>query len=220
MAKKLIALAVCIFCLYSVCAAAGDYIVPQDVQEAAEKYGQEYDISPELLLAIMRYESCYVQDVSNGNCKGIMQINVPFHRERIKKLGITDIYDVDSNIHVGADYVAELHESYEDYAIVLGIYHGESDAIERAEQGNYSGYVTKVLKKQQELENEKEEQMEEDKKVCQNCAYAALRTDLGRFPWCKYLCTFPVEDPARHIAYKYKTDSCENFLATNKPDAD
>ena len=216
MEKKLIALAVSIF-LFGISAAAGDYIVPQDVQEAAEKYGQEYDISPELLLAIMRYESCYVQDVSNGNCKGLMQINVPFHRERIKKLGITDIYDVDSNIHVGADYIAELRESYEDYAIVLGIYHGESDAIERAEQGNYSGYVTKVLKKQQELENEKEEQMEKDKKVCKNCAYAAVRTDLKRFAWCKYLCTCPEEVQSKHFAYRMDNDTCKSFLATNRP---
>lgn len=62
--------------------------------------------------------------------------------------------------------------------------------------------------------------MEQKKEVCKNCSYAAKRNDLtkGRFPWCEYICTYPVDDDSRHIAYKYKHDSCENFMPTEKPD--
>lgn len=62
--------------------------------------------------------------------------------------------------------------------------------------------------------------MEQKKEVCKNCGYAAKRTDLtkGRFPWCEYICTYPVEDDSRHIAYKYKHDYCDNFMPTDRPD--
>ena len=138
----------------SINAAAMDYEIPAEVQTACDKYGEEYDISPELLLAIIRYESCYVPDVSNGNCKGLMQINTPYHKNRMQELGITDIYDIDSNIHVGADYIAELYEDYDDYGIVLGIYHGETNAVINAEKGNYSKYTKKVLEYAADLEEE------------------------------------------------------------------
>lgn len=148
----LIALAILLFLSAGSEAAAADYEIPEEVQESADKYAEEYDISPEILLAIMRYESCYVPDVANGNCKGLMQVNAKVHKERIEKLGVTDIYDIDGNIHVGADLVAELYEQYGDYGIVLGLYHGEKKAISNGRKGIYSSYVQKVLKRAAELE--------------------------------------------------------------------
>lgn len=62
--------------------------------------------------------------------------------------------------------------------------------------------------------------MEQKIEVCKNCGYAAKRTDLtkGRFPWCEYICTYPAEDDSRHIAYKYKHDTCEHFMPTERPE--
>ncbi len=146
---------VCFFCAGFDSAASGnDYVVPQEIQATAEKYGKEYEIAPELLLAIMRYESCYIPTVSNGDCKGLMQINEPCHLDRMARLGVTDIYDIDSNIHVGADYLAELYATYGDWGIVLGLYHGESKAIKNGRKGIYSKYTTKILNKASELEEE------------------------------------------------------------------
>lgn len=151
----LIAYAIMLFLSAGFRSAAVDYEIPEDIQASADKYAEEYDISPEILLAIMQYESCYVQDVSNGNCKGLMQVNAKVHKDRIEKLGVTDIYDIDGNIHVGADLVAELYEQYGDYGIVLGLYHGEKKAISNGRKGIYSSYVQKVLKRAAELEEEK-----------------------------------------------------------------
>lgn len=125
---------------------------PDDVKEICEKYGAEYDICPELLEAICWNESRYTADIAAGSCKGIMQVNEPFHKDRLKKLGVTDIYDMDGNIHTGADYLAELFASYEDPAAVLGLYHGERNAVKKAASGNASSYVKRILKKSEELE--------------------------------------------------------------------
>ena len=53
--------------------------------------------------------------------------------------------------------------------------------------------------------------------ICKNCAYAAVRTDTTRFSWCPYICTYPADDPSRHISYKYDNDTCDNFLRTERP---
>lgn len=152
----LITCAIMVFLTAGPKAAEADYEIPEEVQASADKYAEEYDISPEILLAIMNYESCYIPDVSNGNCKGLMQINDKVHQERIDKLGVTDLYDIDSNIHVGADLIAELYEQYGDYGIVLGLYHGEKKAISNGRKGIYSSYTQKVLNRAAILEKAKD----------------------------------------------------------------
>ena len=133
-------------------AATDDYKdVPTEIQEAAEQYGQEYDICPELIMAICYKESRYTADITDptGTCKGVMQIKESCHKDRMKRLGVTDLYDVEQNIHVGADYLAELFEEYEDVAIVLGTYHGESTA-----QTKISIYTRTILLFSASLERE------------------------------------------------------------------
>lgn len=143
----LIVSAITMFLLMSINTAASNdyYVAPQEVQAAAIEYGNEYGMGPYILLAIMRYESCYIPDVANGNCKGLMQVNDKIHKGRMERLGVTDIYDVNGNIHVGADYLAELYESYGDWGIVLGCYHGEKKAVSNGRKGIYSKYTLKIL---------------------------------------------------------------------------
>lgn len=125
---------------------------PIEVQQACIKWGGEYDICPELLQAICWHESRYTEDIKSGTCVGIMQINEPVHVARIDKLGVTDICDIDENIHVGADLLAELFENYPDAGTVLGLYHGEKDAVKKGRTGNYSSYTKAILEKSYELE--------------------------------------------------------------------
>ncbi len=125
-----------------------------EIEAAAFNYGEEYDISPYLLLAIMRYESTYTLTANNGDCKGLMQVNEPYHLDRMDRLGVTDLYDLDGNVHVGADYLAELYGTYKDWGIVLGLYHGESKAIIKGRKGIYSRYTLKILDKAAELEED------------------------------------------------------------------
>lgn len=133
-------------------AAAVDSEIPEDVQAACEKWGAAYDICPELLEAICYNESRYISTVENGSCKGLMQINTPYHKDRMKDCNVTDIFDIDGNIHVGADYLAELFKDHEDTAVVIGLYHGEANAVQKAKQNKLSNYTKTILKKAASLE--------------------------------------------------------------------
>lgn len=130
--------------------------VPQDVVTACEKYGKEYNIQPEFLEAVAYYESNYRPNVSNksGTCHGLMQISYSAHDDRMRNLGVSNIFDVDGNIHTAADYLGELFEIYDDPALVLAYYNGQSkDRIERLEvYGEMSTYAENILWLSAELE--------------------------------------------------------------------
>lgn len=126
-----------------------DSDIPVEVQEAAEKWGKIYNICPEFLMAMAFKESSYIPTVSNGNCLGLMQVNPRWHGERIERLGVTDIYSIDGNMAVAADYLAELFNKYEDPAVVLMVYNGDSRA---QEEGYISDYAEKILTLSAELE--------------------------------------------------------------------
>jgi len=128
--------------------------VPKDVKAACEKWGEEYGICPELLESIAYEESRYTADITSkdGSCHGLMQIHKASHKQRMKTLGVKDLYDLDSNVQVAADYLAELFEEYEEVSTVLMIYHGEKDAVRKSEQGKISRYAKRVMKRSESLE--------------------------------------------------------------------
>lgn len=119
---------------------AGTYI-SEDAQEACVKYGEEYGICSELLMAMIERESSGRPDAENGGCKGLMQISDRWHKDRMGRLEVANIYDVEGNIHVGADYLAELFEKYEDVGIVLMVYHGEKNAATKTELSDYADWI-------------------------------------------------------------------------------
>lgn len=128
--------------------------IPEEIYQDAEIIGHQYDICPELLMALAERESCFTPTVENGSCKGLMQVNASCHRDRFSKQGwsYTEWKDPYKNMYVAADYLHELFEKYEDVGIVLGLYHGESNAISRAKRGQLSSYVTKILERSEQLE--------------------------------------------------------------------
>lgn len=123
-----------------------------EIQSYCEEIGMEYGICPELFEAMIEAESSGNAGAVNGSCKGLMQVNVPCHRDRMKRLSVDDIYDEEQNIRVAADYLLELFEEYEDPGLVLMKYNGTSNAAERAERGDYTCYARKILKRSYELE--------------------------------------------------------------------
>ena len=128
--------------------------IPTEITQYAEIIGNEFDICPELLEAMAFYESSYKPEVTNGNCKGLMQVNPTIHKLRFEEAGwsTADWTDSYKNMYVAADYLAELFDQYEDVGIVLGVYHGESNAVEKGKQGKLSSYTKKILKRSEELE--------------------------------------------------------------------
>lgn len=134
-------------------ASEGDTFLSKTAVNACEKYGEEYNICPELLMAIAETESGGNPDVENGGCMGIMQVSERWHKDRMERLGVTDICDTSGNILVATDYLYELFEKYEDVGMVLMVYNGDSDA-ENYMNGNakLSGYAEKILERSAELE--------------------------------------------------------------------
>lgn len=130
-----------------------DTYLSEEIQEACTKYGDEYGICPELLMAIIEHESSGNPDAQNGDCKGLMQINENYHADRMERIGITDICSVDGNIHLGADYLAELFSENEDLYLVLMTYNmGPNKAKKLFKQEIYSVYALSVSARSEQLE--------------------------------------------------------------------
>lgn len=174
MTKKLM---VCILCvLFSMlpvipvnAAEAKDTWICEEYQKYIMEISEQYGICPELIMAIVERESSGQADVEAGGCKGLMQVSDRWHRDRMERLGVTDIYDPYGNILVGTDYLAELRDEYGDLPMVLMKYNGSSDARSRWESGEYTEYATEIMARAEELEMLHEnEHKEEGKKMSEN----------------------------------------------------
>lgn len=128
--------------------------IPNDIYEYANIVGGEFDICPELLMALAERESGCTATAENGPCKGLMQVNANTHKQRFEDAGWknSDWADPYKNMYVAASYLSELFETYEDVGIVLGVYHGESNAVEKGKSGRISSYTKKILDRSYELE--------------------------------------------------------------------
>lgn len=128
--------------------------VPEEVEKACKAAGKKYHISPEVLEALAWRESRYVQKAISDNkkCMGICQVNPYTHCERMKRLGVTDIYDINGNVLVAADLLAELLEANDDMAYALDRYNGNPKAESNYNNGKVSGYASEILKISQALE--------------------------------------------------------------------
>lgn len=131
---------------------SADTWISKTAQKACVDYGNEYCICPELLMAIIETESSGDPKAKNGTCTGLMQVSSRWHADRMKRLGVKSLYDERGNVHVGTDYLVELIKKHGDVATALMVYHGESDALSKSEQGIISAYASKILERSAELE--------------------------------------------------------------------
>ena len=107
------------------------------------------------LEAIAYYESRFTPTAKNGSHYGMMQINVKVHKERLAAHEWTkeDMYIPYRNLVIAAEYLSELYEEYEENAIVLALYSGNSKAVKKYEKhGTICSYAKKVLEKSYEYE--------------------------------------------------------------------
>lgn len=130
-----------------------DTFISEVAKESCIKYGEEYDICPELLMAMIEVESSGNPTAENCGCVGLMQISKKWHEDRMDRLGVTDLYDEDSNIHVGADYLAELIDEHGDeMSYILDLYNGNRNAESNLANGKVSKYANKILTRSAQLE--------------------------------------------------------------------
>lgn len=126
--------------------------VSDDIYSYCEEIGAEYNICPELLMAIIERESSGQATAQNGSCVGLMQVSSIYHSVRASLLGVSNLYDERGNILVAADYLAELFEEYGDVCYVLDIYNGNSKAAYNYENGIVSTYAGAITERATELE--------------------------------------------------------------------
>lgn len=142
----------------------GDGCFPEVVQAYLWSICREVGVDYYTVVALIERESKYKYNAvgDNGNSIGYMQIYSKWHTERMKELGVTDLYNPYENIKVGVDTLAEIQEKYLDSSganCVLMVYNmGESTAKEFWEKGIYSTkYSREVLQRAQEIEQELQE---------------------------------------------------------------
>ena len=137
---------------------ATEVSIPDDLKDLAEYWAGQYNLSPELVEAIMYRETRFKTDAVNGSNLGVCQINQRWQQDRMNELGVNNLCDPSQNIHVCCDILAEKFEEYEDPAAVLAFYRwGNAAARDTLENGVFYEYAENVLQiaKKYELEHGK-----------------------------------------------------------------
>lgn len=127
--------------------------ISPEAHAACIKYGIQYGITPELLMAIIETESEGKPTAYNvSSASGLMQVSVKWHGERMQRLGITNIFDTDQNIHLATDYLAELKDQHGNMELVLMTYNmGYSKASKLYNQGKVSQYARDIIDRSNDL---------------------------------------------------------------------
>ena len=89
-----------------------DPILAKEIATAIEKYSNQYNFPPELIICLIEKESSFrPMAVSKAGCEGLLQINRKFHKEKLKKLNIKgdQIFHIDNNINVGVMILREYY---------------------------------------------------------------------------------------------------------------
>lgn len=159
MKKTLIGLLIFIILITStklpVNAQTNDTYLSEDIQVYCRLIGSEYNICPELIMAIIEAESSGDAYAVNydGSCIGLMQVSERWHYDRMQRLNVDNLFDEYGNILVGTDYLHELIERYDDIAIALMYYNGDANADDFANGDcEISYYAESILQRSAELE--------------------------------------------------------------------
>lgn len=112
-------------------------VIPHDVRLAAEKAEKETGISRYLIMATCWIESQCQNNVSNGDCKGLMQVNVVLHKALLNEYG-GNWRNTYTNIMAGARLMQYFTEhGAEDAGEICRRYHGEK-------KPGYSEYTRQI----------------------------------------------------------------------------
>ena len=89
-----------------------------------DKMAKRYGLDSRIIKALIEEESGWVASAEgdNGQSVGLMQIQERWHKDRMKRLGVNDLYDSEQNITVGCDILSELLNKYGNYKDALSVY--------------------------------------------------------------------------------------------------
>lgn len=111
-----------------------------EINSHVEKMAKKYGLNPDVIKALIEEESGWLSSAEgdDGNSIGLMQIQERWHKERMKRLGVTDLYDPEQNITLGCDILSELVNKYGNYRDALSVYNS-GNTVEGRE------YADKIL---------------------------------------------------------------------------
>lgn len=135
-----------------------EYIIPESkyydiplstsVQDHIFKVSEEYGVDPRIVIAMIEYESDYDASTvgDQGRSFGLMQVQARWHKERMERLGVTDLLNPYENITVGVDYLASLIDLNNSLEWALMAYNGgPAYAYSKSAKGILTEYVTEVI---------------------------------------------------------------------------
>lgn len=122
----------------------------QDTQIFIIRKCEKMHIEPSVIMAMIDQESDFRPDCigDNGDSVGLMQVQEKHHRERMDKLGVTDLADPLQNVKVGMDYLAELLDKGNGLEWALMAYNAGASG---ASKGYGSEYAAEVLANSESL---------------------------------------------------------------------
>ena len=117
-----------------------------------------------MVLAMIERESGYRYYATgdNGKSKGLLQVQERWHKDRMRVVGATDLYNPYDNIRVAVNFLKEIQDTYLSSSgehCVLMVYNmGASGARKLWDKGIYStDYTKQILKRAQEIKQELQE---------------------------------------------------------------
>ncbi len=121
----------------------------REIVDSAIKYSEKYDLSPILILAIMKTESeFYPFALSKQNAKGLMQINPAANQELLVKEGIfqnpADIFDPERSIEAGCFLLRRFINQSPDFNSALDKYLGADSVAYKAQIHQEMGKILLV----------------------------------------------------------------------------
>lgn len=95
-----------------------------EVEDHIEKTAKRYDLDPRVIKALIEEESGWLSSAEgdDGKSVGLMQVQERWHKARMQRLGVTNLYDPRQNITVGCDILADLLGKYGNYKDALSVY--------------------------------------------------------------------------------------------------
>lgn len=124
-----------------------DIPLDKDIQVLLYEACGETGVPFELALAVIWKETRF-QNISGdgGNSAGYMQVQERWHKDRMERLGVTDLADPYGNFLVGCDYLTEMLARERGIEWALMAYNGgPTYANNMAKAGKVSQYATDVL---------------------------------------------------------------------------
>jgi hypothetical protein len=121
----------------------------REIVDSAIKHSEKYDLSPILVLAIIKTESeFYPFALSKQNAKGLMQINPAANQELLVKEGIfkdpADIFDPDRSIEAGCFLLRRFINESPDFNTALDNYLGADSVPYKAQIHKEMGKILLV----------------------------------------------------------------------------